>query len=875
LKIRRQLNVLMAVCALAITLTFVLMLTAASAVNQRAKESAAAEELIRSATQLRQIAVETVLFHEARSRDQWQRKLVVMRADLKKVIGDNRIETVNLAIIGKNIALAQKVYARLAATADAGTPATVSAVDAALEARTISSLFVITEEMLDSGYEVIRSNRADAAKSLREMQMSIALFVLCVVSMLGFVWRLVNHRLLGPLRQFDAATQRLAGGDYGVRLYLPADDEIGELGRQFDQMSAQVQATQSALKVEVDNSHRAEVALQESARTTQTLLDNVIDGIISIDGEGRVNSFNLAAETIFGYPAGEVIGRNVKMLMPAPSGGEHDGALNDFERGGEARSIGIGHETVGRRSDGTTFAMDLAVSRSTHQGQPLFIGVVRDITERKRIEQLKSEFVSTVSHELRTPLTSIGGALGLIVGGVLGEVPVKMGAMLDIAHKNCLRLSHLINDLLDMEKLAAGKMAFDFQAQPLMPLVELSIESLRAYGQQFEVGIELAERADQVQVRVDASRLQQVLSNLLSNALKFSPPGARVTVRVAQQGRVVRVEVIDHGKGISQAFRDRIFQKFSQADASDTREKGGTGLGLAISKEIIERMNGLVGFESEPGLATRFHFELPVWDGAFAAMPEPTNTGGAGALRLLVVEDEPDVAHLLAVLLGNAGYRVDVAGDGETAWKRLMTQQYAGVTLDLMLPNSSGVSLIRRIRDEPRMERLPIIVVSAYVADGQLAINGQFHAIDWLTKPFDNAQLVRTVRAATDAHAALPGARRARILHVEDDPDLTEIFRALTTELADFDIAPSLAEARLKLGQHVYDIVVLDLGLPDGNGWELMEQLRALKPAPAVVVLSSSELTAVQQSEVRRALLKSPSCNADLLELIRELAEPV
>jgi PAS domain S-box-containing protein len=253
------------------------------------------------------------------------------------------------------------------------------------------------------------------------------------------------------------------------------------------------------------------------------------------------------------------------------------------------------------------------------QGQAVrMAGSISDISERRRIEQIKAEFVSTVSHELRTPLTSISGSLSLLLGGALGEAPRAMQPMLEIAHKNTLRLVHLINDLLDIEKLAAGKVNFAFELLPLMPLIEQAIESTRVIGEQVGVALEQTERVDHVQVRVDRIRLQQVLGNFLSNAIKFSPPGAPVVIKASRHDHLVRVEISDRGPGVPAEFRTRIFQKFSQADSSDARQQAGTGLGLAISKELIERMNGRVGFTSEPGRGACFYFELPVVE---AAMP--------------------------------------------------------------------------------------------------------------------------------------------------------------------------------------------------------------------------------------------------------------
>jgi PAS domain S-box-containing protein len=240
------------------------------------------------------------------------------------------------------------------------------------------------------------------------------------------------------------------------------------------------------------------------------------------------------------------------------------------------------------------------------------IGTVQDVTEHKQLELMKSGFVSTVSHELRTPLTAISGSLGLIIGGVLGEIPAAQKQMLTIAHQNSQRLSYLVNDLLDMEKLIAGKMYFDMQELALMPLIKSSLESNQAYGKQYQVSFVLTECMDDIQVKVDSVRLQQVLANFLSNAAKFSPTGGQVVVSVQVNSDMARVEVSDQGSGIPVEFHKRIFQKFSQADTTDTRQKGGTGLGLAISKELIERMGGHIGFVSNLGVGTTFFFELPV-----------------------------------------------------------------------------------------------------------------------------------------------------------------------------------------------------------------------------------------------------------------------
>jgi len=245
-------------------------------------------------------------------------------------------------------------------------------------------------------------------------------------------------------------------------------------------------------------------------------------------------------------------------------------------------------------------------------GKKMIWSIIEDISERKRNDRMKNEFISTVSHELRTPLTAIAGSLGLLAGGALGELPGTVNEIVAIAYKNSRRLSLLINDLLDMEKLIAGKLNFDLRPQALMPLVEHALRDNQAYADQFGVTLRITQRDDALHVDVDAQRLQQIFDNLLSNAAKFSPKGGTVDIAVLSTGNLARIEVSDRGTGIPEAFRKHVFQKFAQADASDSRKKGGTGLGLAITKELVERMNGNIGYESEPDKATTFFITLPI-----------------------------------------------------------------------------------------------------------------------------------------------------------------------------------------------------------------------------------------------------------------------
>jgi signal transduction histidine kinase len=229
------------------------------------------------------------------------------------------------------------------------------------------------------------------------------------------------------------------------------------------------------------------------------------------------------------------------------------------------------------------------------------------------VEQMKNEFVSTVSHELRTPLTSIRGALGLLSGGVAGPLPSMAAEMIGIAHKNSERLIRLINDMLDLEKVESGKLDFELVPVDLGALVAQAAQAHHGYAQERGVSVEVVVEAPGARALVDEGRFLQVLANLVSNALKFSPEGQPVVLRLARHGTGLRVSVEDRGPGIPEAFRSRIFQKFAQADGSDTRRRGGTGLGLSIAQAFMERMGGALGFTSEEGVGTTFWAELPEW----------------------------------------------------------------------------------------------------------------------------------------------------------------------------------------------------------------------------------------------------------------------
>ncbi|MDH5657612.1 MAG: PAS domain-containing sensor histidine kinase, partial [Spirochaetia bacterium] len=268
-------------------------------------------------------------------------------------------------------------------------------------------------------------------------------------------------------------------------------------------------------------------------------------------------------------------------------------------------------ETVHKHKNGTLIPVEIFIQYIPPSDEPgRFVAFVRDISERKRIEMMKNQFISTVSHELRTPLTAVNGAISLISSGKIE--PSRASDLIGIAQKNAMRLAELIDDLLDMEKLSQGKIRMEIEKKNLTEILQQSLNQIQSYNADSEITFRFLSEPKAVFVNVDEKRLQQVMANLLSNAAKFSPEKSSVDVSLHRNNGNVRVEVKDYGSGIPEEFRSRIFHKFAQADSSDSRKKGGTGLGLAISKELIQQMGGRIGFHSGKKGGCTFYFELPV-----------------------------------------------------------------------------------------------------------------------------------------------------------------------------------------------------------------------------------------------------------------------
>jgi signal transduction histidine kinase/DNA-binding response OmpR family regulator len=516
----------------------------------------------------------------------------------------------------------------------------------------------------------------------------------------------------------------------------------------------------------------------------------------------------------------------------------------------EARALRSGIrevDEVARRLDASTMALQRRTAERDRAERH------KEIAEKATL--LKDEFIATVSHELRTPLTAITASLALMEDDLDPHVGLETKELLDIAHANSRRLHRLVDDILDIEKLEAGKIAFHLGRVAVRPLLAQMIATDRALAARSGVALRLGP-VQAVDVHTDEDRLAQVVANLMSNAIKFSPRGSEVVLSAERRDHKVRITVRDHGPGIPAHFRSHVFEKFAQADNSDARAKGGTGLGLSIVKEVVQQMGGSVGFADAPGGGTMFFADLPAFD-----------TERASEVPILLCAGTQGAIGIVGEWLRHDGYQVDWSRSADDAIARAGATTYGLVLIDLHLGDVDGFSLIRKLRQLPGYRETPLIVLCNGGADGR----GEHHAapldvFDWIEDPLGAEELRRRIDEALGADAV----RAARILHLDDDPVvLAAVAHACHADEHVVSVS-SVAEARAALAAGDFDLAILDLDLDGSNGMDLLPDLhnRDGKAVP-VIIYSVHGAEPAQTAQVQAALIKSRTSIERLVRLLR------
>jgi PAS domain S-box-containing protein len=448
-------------------------------------------------------------------------------------------------------------------------------------------------------------------------------------------------------------------------------------------------------------------------------------GMLLMDRNGSIVLVNAQIEMLFGYPRSELLGRPIEILVPDRLRAN----IPDFRNGSFSAPAARTVELYGLRRDGSEVPIEIGLNPlPTSEGEFVLSSIV-DVSPRLELDRIRNEFVSTVSHELRTPLTSIRGSLGLLQSGAMGALPENAAEMVTIAYKNSGRLVRLINDILDIGTIDAGKLTLQMSIVPLAVLLQQSAEANAGFAEKCGVRFILEPVAAHDRVMADPDRLMQVVANLLSNAAKFSPAGAEVVIRVRSGPAIMRIEVEDSGAGIPEEFKAHIFEKFAQADASATRRFEGTGLGLSIARKLVEAMGGSIGFTSVVDQGTLFYVELPRIDTAPATLraAQLSETAAHKVLfalansaevdasvtvpKLLYVEDDED---LISVIRAALAGRVEIvpARNLRDAERLLREQEFGLVILDQSLPDGNGTALVDMIAAHAG-QLVPIIILSA------------------------------------------------------------------------------------------------------------------------------------------------------------------
>jgi two-component system, sensor histidine kinase and response regulator len=749
-------------------------------------------------------------------------------------------------------------------------------------------------------------SQAQLVSSIHTMERAILSQIILVMLVVSFIFGVVTRRIVAPVRSLKQAAQRLAGnaGETFHSLPVQSDDELGDLTRTFNSMASEVCEQRATLEArvhertemlsrinaglgkEIGERERAEAALRESSELITLLLESAPEAIYGIDLEGNCTFCNPACLRMTGYQeASELLGRNMHQVIHyarpggAPYPIEECGIYGAYSKGLETH----GDDEVLWRKDGSSFPVEYW-SRLLHRNDRV-IGVVVtfvDVTVRKQAEEAmrhakeaaeagsraKSEFLANMSHEIRTPLNGVIGMTELALGTDLTR---EQREYLETVKLSGDALLSVINDVLDFSKIEAGRSDLEVSDFNLRDSLEATLRTfaLRASEKQLELLCDIDKQVP-ASVRGDPFRLRQILVNLLGNAIKFTAVGEvalRVNVdQVDGEECLLHFTVSDTGVGIAADVRKLIFDPFTQADSSTTRTYGGTGLGLAISARLVKMMDGEIWVESESGRGSQFHFtaRLGAVDGSAAVKHPVTPPGTSDAARVLIVDDNRSNRVILEGLLKNWGMRPASAQGGEEALSQLWLafdsgDPYKLVLIDMLMPGMDGFALIECIRQLSGPAPATIMMLTPKGRQGDAARCAELGVSACLLKPVRQLELQDAIgraigeRAPEVAPRPSPEVAREpgealRVLLVEDNA----VNRRVATRLLEkrghlVTVTSNGREALTALEKDSYDVVLMDVQMPEMDGFEATRTIRAMEKGTGlhqqIIALTAHALT--------------------------------
>jgi PAS domain S-box-containing protein len=648
------------------------------------------------------------------------------------------------------------------------------------------------------------------------------------------------------------------------------------------------------LLIGIDNTARqqADGKRRRAEAKFRGLLESAPDAVVIVNKTGDIVLVNSQTERLFGYTRDELIGKRMEILVP-PRFRQHHGAHRDgYFAEPRVRGMGAGLDLFGIRKNGHEFPLEISLSPLETEDGLLVSSSIRDVTDRKQAERIlqeknvelegasrmKSEFLANMSHELRTPLNSIIGFSEVLRDGLIGEMTEKQRRFITDIFSSGQHLLSLINDILDLSKVEAGKMTLELEPVPISSLLASSLSIVREKASAHQIRIKTDIAPELGTIDADARKVKQIVYNLLSNAVKFTAHSGEIVLRAARVPRVdvglvrgpwtgrrfplaesayeefLEISVTDSGIGIAVAEMDRLFTPFNQIDSGLSRRFEGTGLGLAMVKLLAELHGGTVAVNSAPDEGSCFTVWLPLRvPSAEALMPAPATPRLAmrpGTRVALVVEDDYKSAELIRVHLEAEGFEVLHAASAEAALVLAVQQPVSLVTLDILLPNMQGWEFLSRLKRVPNLRRIPVVIISVVADPGKGFSLG---AAAVMQKPISRLELYESL-VDLGLLPRSPG-QKLSVLVVDDDPKAVELIALAMVGLASTVLrAYGGREAIETARRERPDLIVLDLMMPDANGFEVVAALNETPDTAQIpiLVVTAKEITAEDRAKLSR-----------------------
>jgi PAS domain S-box-containing protein len=621
-----------------------------------------------------------------------------------------------------------------------------------------------------------------------------------------------------------------------------------------------------------------------ASKRLSLFLEAAPDAILEVDRQGRIVLANPEAERMFQRSMDELLGLGVEQLMPDRFREAHLRYRDRYAAHPARRPMGRGLDLFVRRKDGTEIAVDINLSPiSGTDGHVLC--VIRDVSERRAAEQeiamrareveranrLKSEFLASMSHELRTPLNTILGFSELLSEESAGTLNDKQKRFVTHIQRDAQHLLELINDILDLSKIEAGRLELHLEPFPMAVAVAEVLTSVRPLAAAKNITLD-SDVDTTLTLQADRLRFKEILYNLFSNAIKFTPAGGRVWIESSVEGGFVRIVVGDTGIGISKDDQKTIFESFRQASPTTKGVREGTGLGLAITKRLIEHHGGAIWVESAIAKGSRFHFTLPLAAAEYLQEEGPAVEAAPAPPAILLASHESKWREETARLLEQEGLRTVQAGSGADALYKVNEAQPALILLDMEMAGKSGWETLHELKASPATSKIPVILASA-TDERKMAM--AMGAAACLVKPYSSEVLLREVRKLLLPAGAL------YVLIVDDDPETRQLIAdTLQAQGHMARFARNAAEALKIFKASPIDAIVLDLVLPGKSGFDLLGEIRAMdkgKNIP-VAVLTVKDLSDRERSTLAQqnapVFAKGSGWRAGLLAHLKKSTAP-